>query len=69
MSAIQNHKALWCKKRQCDAKDVQAKPRPPAKSKLQIFICSCSVLEVNIILDLLIFNDAIIALFEVYVSI
>jgi len=34
MSAIQNHKALWRKKRQCcDAKDVKCKPRPPATSK------------------------------------
>ena len=34
MSAIQNHNALWRKKRQCcDAKDVKGKPRPPATSK------------------------------------
>jgi len=34
MSAVQNHKALWRKKRQCcDAIDVKRKPRPPATSK------------------------------------
>jgi len=34
MSAIQNHKALWRKKRQCcDAKDAKRKPRQTAMSK------------------------------------
>ena len=32
MSAIQNQKALWHKKSQCEAKDVNRKPRPPAMS-------------------------------------
>ena len=34
MSAIQNHKALWRKKRQCcDVKDVKRKTKTPATSK------------------------------------
>ena len=35
MSAIQNQNALWCKKRQCDAKVVKSKTktRPPTMSK------------------------------------
>ena len=40
MSAIQNHKALWRKKRQCDAKDVKRKTKTArhvkfAKSKFR----------------------------------
>jgi len=35
MSAIQNHKALWCKKRQyCDAKDVKRKPKTASHVKI-----------------------------------
>jgi len=35
MSAIQNHKALWCKKRQnCDAKDVKRKPKTDSHVKI-----------------------------------
>ena len=35
MSAIQNHKALWRKKRQCcDAKDVKRKPKIASHVKI-----------------------------------
>ena len=35
MSAIQNHKALWRKKRQCcDAKDVKRKPKTASHVKI-----------------------------------
>ena len=48
MSAIQNHKALWRKKRQCcDAKDVKRKTKTAshvkiAKSKCRIELCFLS---------------------------
>ena len=35
MSAIQNHKALWRKKRQCcEAKDVKGKPKTASHVKI-----------------------------------
>jgi len=49
MSAIQNHKALWRKKRQCcDAKDVKGKPKTASHVKIAESKCSAKSYADNI---------------------
>ena len=46
MSAIQNHKALWRKKRQCcDAKDVKRKPKTASHVKIAESKCRPKVMQ------------------------
>ena len=49
MSAIQNHKALWRKKRQCcDAKDVQRKPKTASHVKIAESKCRAKSYAENV---------------------
>jgi len=49
MSAIQNHKALWRKKRQCcDAKDVKRKPKTASHVKIAESKCRAKSYAENI---------------------
>jgi len=49
MSAIQNHKALWRKKRQCcDAKDVKGKPKTASHVKIAESKCRAKRYAENI---------------------
>ena len=49
MSAIQNHKALWRKKKQrCDAKDVKHKPKTASHVKIAESKCRAKSYAENI---------------------
>ena len=49
MSAIQNHNALWRKKRQgCDAKDVKRKPKTASHVKIAESKCRAKGYAENI---------------------
>ena len=49
MSAIQNHKALWRKKRQCcDAKDVKRKPKTASHVRIAESKCRAKSYAENI---------------------